>query len=410
MQTSSDNDESEPNDVLARWQAAKKLGPKLKRKPPTFATSRNVRFGLGLYGVVVPVFCHLIPYGNAPDPALWQSGKWEDKLSFVLSVECGWPVLPFLIYAMLCMLMVTYDETYAFAKAWVRLGIFSGVFVSSWYLIAFSVSVFDNPVSSIGLLLAAGGWLLFAHGFIWFVATLSKIFDSFPLILIIIGGGIISVSAASGSTEALAGLFLWPIPVLLILSTPLAFIVYFGMSIRILKLHTPARRFTLSQLMVWVTWLTAFASALQKTISLSFDEYSRLPLQPPRGGDCYVATAASKGYPWIVKSQSLPSANNQPVIVNQQLATFKAAELTLRAISPKGHRLFRSVYNRLGPLAAAKLVGPLSATVAYLCLKPAEWLCRIVLRILLGRQAYRLAKTLYHARAEAADVDRVRDV
>ena len=88
------------------------------------------------------------------------------------------------------------------------------------------------------------------------------------------------------------------------------------------------------------------------------------------------------------------------MVVNAQLATFKAAELTLRAISPNGHRVFRFFYDRIGPRAAKMLCGPLLATAAYLCLKPAEWLCRIALRMLLGRKTFRLALQLYHLRAE----------
>ena len=205
--------------------------------------------------------------------------------------------------------------------------------------------------------------------------------------------------AVIGGAEGLSVLFFAPLLLLLILSTPLAFLVYLGVSIEILLRHAPARRFTLSQLMAWVTWLTAFAAALQKTIALSFAEYSQLPLNPP--GGCYVATAAAKGHPAVVGSQSLPSATDQPAIVNQQLATFKAAELTLQAISPTAHRWFRFFYDRLGPRAAAKLRGPLSATAAYLCLKPAEWMCQIGLRILLGRSTYQLGKKLYHARADS---------
>ena len=188
-----------------------------------------------------------------------------------------------------------------------------------------------------------------------------------------------------------------PILIVVILSTPLAFLTYLAVSIRMLKLHAPSRRFTLADLMIWVTWLATFSSAIRSTIKLSMYKYSQLPLEPPEG--CYVATAASKGYPRIVGSHRLSTAG-QPMVVNSQLATFKAAELTLRAVSPAGHRAFRFVYNRVGPVAAGMLVSPMVATVAYLCLKPAEWICWVVLRILLGRKTLRQSLRLYHSRAK----------
>ena len=375
MQTSSDNREHEPNDLA------------------TSLKSLNLRISLGVHGILLPIIGLFATVVGVPGSAIWQSGEWTDKLSFALSAGCGWPILPFSIFAMVSMGRVILDETDAISKAWVRFGIFSGVFVCGWYLFALSSTVFDSPLSALGLLFFAAICLVVIHGWSLVETELAT------LISIIIAAAILAVMVVV-IVIATAGIG-WLLEIRLILSAPMAFIIYFGMSIRILMLHLPARRFTLSQLMAWVTWLVAFAAALQKTIALSFAKYSLLPLEP-LSDDCYVATAASKGYPAIVGSQRIPATNNQPVIVNQQLATFKAAELTLRAISPTAHRWFRSIYNRLGPRAAAKLRGPLIATVAYLFLKPAEWLCRIVLQIFLGHSTYQLSKELYLSRAKVA--------
>ena len=297
---------------------------------------------------------------------------------------------------MICLGKAIYNETEAFQKKWVQFGIFSGVIVCGWYLFAFSTTVLGSPFYSLGLLLGAWIWLVVVHGFIWVLIFAWTKSNPTPVIFSIAGLiFIVLVAFALGFGEPLALLFA-PLFLSLLLSTPLAFLAYFMMASRILIQHVPARRFTLSQLMIWVTWFTAFASSLRMTIKLSFAEYSRLPLEQP--DHCYVATAASKGYPVIVGSQRLTAANKQLVIVNQQLAIFKAAELTLQTIWPKAHRAFRYFYDWLGPLAAAKLRGSLSATAAYLCLKPAEWLCRFVLRILLGHKTYQLAKKLYLAR------------
>ncbi len=400
MQESSDN--QEPEIQAAPVEPVDGLGLDGKEsgeqpKPATFATSMNVRIGLVVYGILVPIVCHLITLRGAPETAEWQSGELSDKLSFVLSGECGWPVFPFLIFAMVCLGMVVRDETWAFAKPWVRYGVFSGTIVCSCYLLAFSFTVMDGVFAVTGLLIGATVWLFAVHGVIWILVT----FDAKLIVALLSGGCVVLflVSAIAGDASFLA-IFVFPIVIILILSTPLAFLTYLGVSIRMLKLHTPARSFTLADLMIWVTWLATFSSALRSTIKLSFDKYSQLPLEPPE--HCYVATAASKGYPRIVGSHRL-SAAGQPIIVNSQLATFKSAELALRAVSPACHRTFRFFYDRLGPVAAGTLVGPTSATIAYLCLKPAEWLCWIVLRILLGRKTLRQSLRLYHSRAKQVE-------
>ena len=361
--------------------------------PVPFEKSLNVRLGLAVYGILVPVVCLMMMPRDAPGNK-WQSGELPAKLAHVLTGECGWPILPFLFFSMVSLSMVIRNETWAFSKPWVRLGIFSGVIVCGYYLLAFSFTVMGGIHTLIGLLIGAIAWLLVVHGSIWFLPTMIYLFDSNAILrgIVIVGGTLLL------TITCVSGVILLPLILILFLSTPLAFLSYLGVSIRIFKLHNPARRFTIAQLMVWVTWLVVFMSALRQTIELSFAKYAQLPLKPQP--ECYVATAVANGYPHIVGSESLPTTTGQPMVVNAQLATFKAAELTLRAISPNGHRVFRFFYDRIGPRAAKMLCGPLLATAAYLCLKPAEWLCRIALRMLMGRKTFRLALQLYHLRAE----------
>ena len=368
-------------------------------KTTAFADSINVRIGLGFYGILLPIACNLIALGGLPEQPEWQSGEFSDKLGFVLQGQCGWPIFPFLIFAMVCLGVVIRNEANAFAKAWVRIGIFSGVFVCGWYLFAFSVSLMGGWVAMIGLTLVAAFWLVVFHGVIWVLQAQSTRWDWLPAAVTIAVIGLIFTCLVIAGIDGPFAIIGLPIMGALIFSTPLAFLVYLGASIRILTLHTPARRFTLSQLMIWVTWFATFVSAVRSTIKLSYEEYLKLPLEPP--DNCYVATAASKGYPGMVGSQNLPAFADQSVVVNQQLATFKAAELALRAVWPSGHRAFRYFYNRLGPRAAAMLRGPLIATAAYLSLKPAEWLCGIVLRTLLGRETFQLSKKLYLGRVQS---------
>ena len=295
MQANADNKEPESSDDFA----IQLTPPKTTTTRSDFANLLNVRIGLTVYGIVLPVVCHLITAGGAPFPAEWQSGELIDKLSFVLSGECGWPVFLLLVFNMFCMGKVIFDDAEAFSKTWVRLGIFSGVLICGWYLLAFSFTILKSPYYSFGLLLGAALWLLVVHGGFQLMQFLLTKYDPTIVAGVSFFGAIIVFLICS--IFAGAGLIFLPLGLALYLATPLAFLTYLGMSIRILVLHAPARRVTLSQLMAWVTWCSAFAMALQKTIALSFAKYSELPLQPPE--DCYVATAASKGYPSIVGSQ-----------------------------------------------------------------------------------------------------------
>ena len=75
MQANADNEESESG--------AASIHQVTPPKPSaSFATSLNVRIGLGIYGILLPIVCHLMTLSRAPMPARWQSGNWTDKLSF----------------------------------------------------------------------------------------------------------------------------------------------------------------------------------------------------------------------------------------------------------------------------------------------------------------------------------------
>ena len=63
----------------------------------------------------------------------------------------------------------------------------------------------------------------------------------------------------------------------------------------------------------------------------------------------------------------------------------KAAELVLAVTTPRLHAALRRLYDRLGPPLAAGVEHPLTADLAYLALKPAEWLATALARPLFPR-------------------------
>ncbi len=102
--------------------------------------------------------------------------------------------------------------------------------------------------------------------------------------------------------------------------------------------------------------------------------YQKLPDVPP---SCFVVTAASRGHPWLVGSCWARGADGRLQRVNAQLVVFQAAEAVWQRRSPGTHAAFRRVYNVWGYRAAGLIRTRWLADIAYLLLKPLEWLARI---------------------------------
>ena len=84
-----------------------------------------------------------------------------------------------------------------------------------------------------------------------------------------------------------------------------------------------------------IAWAGSYFMVWQVTVSRTLEIYANLPDNPP---DCYIATAAANGHPKFVKSHTHQTRFGQPVAVNQQLQTLKAAEIMLKAAVPRLHR------------------------------------------------------------------------
>jgi hypothetical protein len=138
-------------------------------------------------------------------------------------------------------------------------------------------------------------------------------------------------------------------------------------------------------------WIGLYALAWRISVAAAIHEYSQLPKKNP---NCYIATAAAQGHQRFVGSRLQNFADGSQSRVNDQLAHFKAAELALRAICPPLHTFCRRVYDQIGPILAAKISRPLLADLAYLSLKPLEWLAMLLMNLLLP-EAARLSRTLY---------------
>jgi hypothetical protein len=72
-------------------------------------------------------------------------------------------------------------------------------------------------------------------------------------------------------------------------------------------------------------------------------------------------------------------------VVNAQLRVLVCAEIALHVICPGLRRSWRRAYDRLGPPIARQLDGPILADLAYVSLKPVEYLARAFLGVLFER-------------------------
>jgi hypothetical protein len=118
-------------------------------------------------------------------------------------------------------------------------------------------------------------------------------------------------------------------------------------------------------------WLLGWLVSVASQLLLARGTYGRLPSEWP-AGDCFVVTAAAQGHPRFVGSRIAPGGRR----VNAQLETLRQLETRIRAAAPRFHRRLRAIYDRVGPIAAGWIGGPWRADLAYLALKPLEWLAR----------------------------------
>lgn len=338
-------------------------------------------------GVVLPFFCFLITY---PENPRWQSGELSAYAQLLLSRKPSYAQYPFLLYSMTSMFLLIFRPDRFWNSTFVCLGIFSGVIVAAEYWLIFQFACCDATEIVLPMLLSAAAvvvpWLLGR-----LLAFLVRKF----------GYGVVGAISALLALPLL--LFFWvPAFICLWCSTPWALASYLAVSMHLVRRGGAARfRFSLGQLLLALGWLSASFGAWRLSFIVMLREYAALPLAPPP--QCFVCTAAANGHPRMVRSENYLGPNGATFRVNDQLRSLKAFELLLVSVSPRLHRLCRCVYDRVGPRLAATLVHPALADLGYLVLKPAEWVARVCLALVipgdlgLVRRIYRT-----HGSSEAA--------
>ncbi len=124
--------------------------------------------------------------------------------------------------------------------------------------------------------------------------------------------------------------------------------------------------------MCLLTWLGTYLGTLRISVTRAIEQYAQLPPTPPK--NCYVCTAAARGHPALVGSHRWTAPDGTAMAVNWQMRRLKAAEVALAAAAPLLHSALRDAYDCVGPRLATALSHGWAADLAYLSLKPAEWL------------------------------------
>jgi len=347
----------------------------------------------GFAGIVLPIICLAVAgMGHMLGPE-WQSGAWHDKTIMLVWSSVGWPLYPLCLFAMAGMAVALVSVRWTARVAVCRWGLYSGIPLSMVYMVLLAIAIakpHDTVWQNFWYVAAVSGAEVLGGTVVslvllacWYVTTR---WGTLRLWLAVLGGLMLMVALAAG-VAALAGgrrglgeivgpcIFL-PMAGILAGSPGLALAAYGVMAIRVAcHENKPWTPYWL-RLTAALAWLAALGGAWKIAAALAVTEYAKLPTTDP---SCYIGTAAARGHRWLVGAAPV---DNVPggLRINDQVRYCKAFEVILAATCPGLHNALRRLYDTIGPVLARKIQTPWLADLAYLLLKPAEWMARVVVR------------------------------
>lgn len=327
----------------------------------------------------------------------YQTGKFVDYVSLFLAVESSWVFLPLVAYSSISLLLLFFSPRQYIQSFWVRLGIYTGALLSFQYLVLIFLALLETfyiilavwivsvvIVPLYRFLTKLMGVKLFLLIFVvlpflayCFLFLLISIFPEIQLPFL-------------GSEFATTPFFF--LAAFLLACAPFwSFLIMAKTSYLLLKHYETG--ITLPGGTGILAWLGGFTGAWIFSVLKTMEIYAALPPQPP---DCYIATAAARGHPSIVRSQPVRLADGTLMQVNPQLQRLKCVDLALLATSPKVHKWIRRIYDVLGRKLAAQIKNPILADVAFLILVPVEWISFFVLKLIIPN-IQTISKKMYHS-------------
>lgn len=321
-------------------------------------SSKWTRWLYAFVGIFLPILSFALTFSGAFDPD-WQDGRISSYTKIMLNGTIALCFYPFLAYSILSFSSLLIAPK-RFSKYFlVRLGIYTGVVLSLEYAILLGFST-DGLIYMI-----LGGDILLFFLIRWFDKKVSRktLFITlavlFLLGLIATSGGLLVFIFGTAPFGCLA------ISALL--------------SYRLIKNYEFSPQNRIVHGLGITAWLLSYVVTWRIAILKTLEVYASLPETPP---ECYIATAAAKGHPQFVKSESVLITNGQIMSVNAQLRNLKYAELALMAICPRTHIFLRKIYDVVGKALAQKIMHPVLADISYLALKPLEWGAIFVMKVL----------------------------
>ena len=333
-----------------------------------FPKSGWVRVMYGLFITVLPAFSFWATQVLKPE---WQSGELPAYLALFLQAEASIFFLFLLAYSIVCYILLLINPDSYSRLFVIRFGIYTGALLALQYSLILLLYLLDNRYSFTILLL----WLfpLYFPKIYWWAV------DKWDARRVRSGLGILVLIAIVIAVviyrEEFFPLFLGIVA--LVIAAPFWSFLMAGQAATWLFKNYETK-LTLPRGLGFTVWIATYAAAWRYDILKMYALYAELPTAPP---DCYIATAAARGHPKFVHARNVQRVDGTSMQVNAQLQILKCTELTMMVISPRLHQFSRVIYDEIGKRMARTIRNPFLADVAYLLLKPFEWIARTSLKI-----------------------------
>ena len=333
-----------------------------------FPSAAWLRVLYGLFVGLMPVFSFWATDLIKPE---WQNGELSSYIVLFLFPEASLWFLFLLAYSIMSYLLLLFRPSRFSRSFIVRMGIYTGVPLALQYSLLFVGYSFDSFLYLIILI-----WVfpfVYSLTYRWAVSKWTVVQVNKVLFILTLGVLLAATLLTRGSAAFLV------LAVLTMAAPFWSFLLALRAAIWLYKNYET--KLTLPRGLGLTAWVGAYIAAWRFDILKMYELYAALPPQPPP--DCYIATAAARGHPRFVGSRTILRADGKSIQVNEQLQRLKCAELALLAIHPRWHKRLRKVYDKLGKPLAHRLHNPFLADVAYLLLKPAEWLANSMVKIMI---------------------------
>ncbi len=349
---------------------ATELEPLTQEEIKTIAPANyapTLQASLIVFGVVLPlVLLWMSLAGSDPGPKHpWQSGELKDYIACLLVPRAWLIFFPGLVLSMISLTTWTLFPQSA-KKVWIRLGIYSGVVLSSQYLI---LLLFEYGVSIIVAAFCVGvlffvmlqllsfcfqRWRRFQ---IWHMLVLTTVVALFIPVVLKYGWGVLFLPIFA----IMASIFATP-------ALNVVAYIYAATSVW----HLASRdgwANTRGMTAASIAWVLAWIGAWRVAFLVMIDEYSKLPTVNP---NCYLGNAAAFAHPILTGSKQRGS-------ITKCVRRLKFLELFLLSVAPQIHRSVRTRYDKYcPPLARCCSKYQLLATLTCLMLKPIELIAEVV--------------------------------